>query len=164
MNYEEDIKIDEQALDVECLEQSAKMMKYTRHQASCEREKDRAKTALDLIEAELDRKIRINPEKYKIEKITDKVVSNTILLQDAYKKANEDYLTAKYEWGVAKGSVDAFQDRKAMLESLVRLHGQSYFAGPAVPHDISTQRNLAKEKDKEMNERIANRIQRRTKS
>jgi hypothetical protein len=153
MNYDEDVEIDENVLDVECLEQAALMMKYCRHAAKCEREKDILKSKLDLIESELDNDIRQFPAKYKIEKITDKVVEKTIPLQKEYQKAVVEYLDAKFEWGVAKGAIDAFQDRRAMLESLVKLHGQQYFAGPKIPHNLSEQR-VSKEKERERSNQI----------
>jgi hypothetical protein len=137
MDYEQDVKIDSDSLDIECLEQPTLMLKYTRHLASCEREKDRAKEKLELVRAELDRKIRLNPEKFKIDKLTDKVVENTIPMQDDFIDASDAFIEAKYEWNTARGVVDSIEQRKAMLEAMIRLHGQQYFAGPKVPRDLA---------------------------
>ena len=136
MNYEQDIRIDEDALDVEWLDQPALFLKYSRHSALLEKEKDESKERLEFVKAELDRKIRLNPEKFGVEKITDKVVENTIILQLEYKQASEQFIQAKFEWTTARGAVDAFNQRKEALENLARLHGQNYFAGPKIPRDL----------------------------
>ena len=137
MNYEKDIKIDETALDIEWLSQPGLMMQYTRYQAGLQLDEDKEKENLEFITAELDKEIRTNPEKFGIEKITEGVVRNTILLEDKYKEANKGYLTARFENNVGKGAVRSVDGRKTALENLVKLHGQQYFAGPKVPRDIS---------------------------
>ena len=68
-----------------------------------------------------------------------------------YKKANEEFLNAKYEVDVAQAAVVAMSQRKDALENLVRLHGQQYFAGPKVPHDIS---ELRESRQKKVNQSV----------
>jgi len=137
MNYEQDIKIDEDALDVECLEQSRLMLRYTKHQAHCQAEEEDAKEALDLKKAELDLAIRSDPEAFNIAKITESVVNSTILSEGGFQKASKEYQEARFENNVAKGAVRAMESRKHMLEGLIRLHAQQYFAGPKVPRNLS---------------------------
>jgi hypothetical protein len=157
MNYEDDIRIDETALDIEWLDQPALFLRYSRHAALKEKEKDEAKEALDLVKAELDKEIRSFPDRFGLEKITDKAVENTIPMQPDYKEASENFIQAKYEWNIAKGAVDAFNQRKEALENLSRLNGQNYFAGPKVPRDIKEQRKAFQEK---MNVKIGEKIRR----
>lgn len=137
MNYEDDIRIDEGALDVEWLEQPGLMMKYTRVSAQMRMESDLAKERLDVVRAQIDKEIRENPEKFGIEKITETVVLNTIVVDLRYRQKNKEYLEAKYEAELAMGAVRAFEQRKEALENLVRLHGTQYFAGPKMPRDIT---------------------------
>jgi hypothetical protein len=137
MNYEQDMEIDSSLLDVECVDHSMLVIKYARIAADADLEMDNAKERLDLVKAELDNKIRTNPDKFKIEKITESVVSNTILMQEDYKTAMAEFLQAKHEAKIVSGATRAVDHRKSMLESLVKLHGQSYFAGPSIPHDLS---------------------------
>lgn len=157
MNYEDDIRIEETSLDVEWLEQATLFLRYSRHAALKEKEKDEAKEALDLVKAELDKEIRSFPERFGLEKITDKAVENTIPMQSNYKEASEKFIQAKYEWNVAKGVVDAFNQRKEALENLTKLNGQNYFAGPKVPRDIKEQRQVFQQK---MNVKIGEKIRR----
>jgi hypothetical protein len=137
LNYERDIHIDSEALDIEWLEQSSLMMKYSQNVAQLQKEVDEAKESIELIKAELDKKIRSKPEKYGIVKITDTQVASTILMQQSYQIASTAYIDAKFELNTAKGAVDAFEHRKNSLENLVKLHGQQYFAGPKIPRDLT---------------------------
>lgn len=162
MNYEKDIIIDETALDIEWLDQPKLMLKYTRHAAQTRQDMDLAKEEVDLVKAELDKEIRDDPEKFDITtKVTEAVVSNTILACDEYKKVIKKYNKAKFEYEVAQGAVRAFDQRKSALENLVRLHGQQYFAGPAIPRDLSDERQK-KEREHETNQKIGKTLRRRS--
>jgi hypothetical protein len=141
MNYENDIKIDESSLDVEWLDQPSLMMKYARHAAQCRLEMDKAKEALELVKAELDKEIRTFPDRFGIEKITDKVVENTIPMQPDYKEAINNFIKARFESDVAYGAVKAMETRKDALENLGRLMGLQYFAGPKMPRDLYEERS-----------------------
>jgi len=160
MNYEEDIRIDESALDVEWLDQSSLMMKYARNAAEARLELDRAKEALELTKAELDREVRSNPEAFGMEKLTESAVQNTIILQEAYIGANDNFIQAKFKADIAQGAVRAFDARKDALENLGRLLGLQYFAGPKMPRDLLEERE---QRNKELNVKVGNKMSRRTK-
>jgi len=137
MDYEQDLTIDESALDVEWLQQARLMMQYGRYCSECKLEMDKAKEHLEVTKAELDKDIRANPDSFDLTKITEGVVSNTIILQPEHQEALDAYLNTKYEFDMALNAVRAIDQKKAALENLVRLHGQQYFAGPSVPRDLS---------------------------
>lgn len=162
LDYKKDAEIDEAALDIEWLNQPVLTMKYARIAAEAELTRDRAKEALELCKAEIDEDIRKNPGKYKIEKVTDKVVEALTLQDKEYQDCNDAYLTAKFNMNVANGALKAIGDmRKAALENLVRLQGQQYFAGPSVPRDISweaNQKRKAQIVEEVRNERVSNKI------
>lgn len=162
LDYEKDIVIDDSALDLEWLDQPALFLKYSRNLAKCNQELDETKQNLDIVKAETDSKIRKNPEKYKIEKITEAVVTTLILQDVEYQEAYQIYLNAKYQVDIAMGAVRAFDQRKSALENLVKLHGQSYFAGPKLPRDLSAERNK-KNADREEREEKTKAVQSRIK-
>lgn len=153
MDYEKDVEIQHDALDVEWLGQPQLMRRYTKHAADKKAEMDRAKELVDFTKAELDKEIRLEPEKFGITKITESVVLNTILMCKIYKNVMEDYIECRYEHQVAQGVVTAIDHKKTALESLVKLHGQQYFAGPSVPRDLSKEWE-AREKQKASNEKV----------
>ena len=138
LDYERDLYIDESALDVEWLGQASLMFRYSKELAKAEREIARLKEKQAVVKAELDRDIRLVPEDFDIKvKVTEAVVSNTILFQEEYKTITNELIEAQYEVSMIKGAVNAIHQRKDALQDLVRLHGQRYFAGPSVPRDLS---------------------------
>jgi len=152
-NYDDEVLIDEMALDVEWLEQSALMRKYTRIEAEAKRDMNSAKEYQDFIKATLDRDIRKDPDKFGAIKVTEPVVTSTILLQLKYQAAAKATNDTRYAYDIASGVVKAFEQRKTALENLVKLLGQSYFAGPVTPRDLSRE-YLEKAKRKNGNNKI----------
>ena len=136
LNYEEDIRIDPTALDVEWLEQPELMRKYAVHAAEMEKLRDAAKERLDVGKARIEMEIRNDPKKFGLEKVTEGSVQSTILLQDEYRQLVQEYNNSKYEYGVAVAAVRAVDQRKTALENLVKLLTTSYFAGPKAPRDL----------------------------
>lgn len=137
LNYEQDLFIDENALDLEWLSQPLLMLKYTEAAASARREVDRVKELLAVERAGIDKKIRKDPDKYDIEKITESVISNTIIMQKSYKDIQTDVIEAQYEYQMMQGAVQAVDQRKQALENMSKLLGLQYFAGPKIPRDLS---------------------------
>lgn len=146
MNYEKDIRIDENSLDIEWLDQAQLMYRYAEHSAKCQLDRDRAKVKLDLVKADLDKRIRTHPERFGMEKVTEAAVTNAIISHNDYKEEQEAYLTAEYDANIAQAAVRAFDARKVALENLVRLHGQQYFAGPRIPRDLTSEREARQRK------------------
>ena len=160
MDYEKDIKIEQSALDVEWLQQSTLTFRYTKHAAQMGLELTKVKEQMNLVRAELDKKIRKNPNDYGLEKVTETPVANAILEQKEFQAIQSKYNDAVYEYDIAQGAVRALADKKSALENLVRLHGQSYFAGPSVPRDLSKEWE-AKETRAESNSKVAGSLRRR---
>jgi hypothetical protein len=155
MGYADEMHINEDMLDVELVEQPSLMEKYSYKLAEAKLARDIAKEELELKKAEINLDIRDNPDDYKLEKVTDKAVEACILMEDEYKEAIKALNEANFEVNVLQGVVNAIEHRKAALEKLVTLHGQNYFAGPIVPHDI---REMRREKEAARNARVSQNI------
>lgn len=149
LNYEEDIKIDPDALDVEWLRQSELMLKYTKHAAEMKKEMDDAKERVEMIRASIDNSIRLDPTRYRLEKITEGAIQSKIIEEPHYRAEVEKFSAAKYEYEIAQAAVRAFDQKKTALENLVRLLGVSYFAGPQAPRDLSKEALQQKERQKQ---------------
>lgn len=152
MEYELDIRIDETALDIELLEQPILMKKYGDIVSEARKILDYAKEGLDAAKAELSKEIRSDPDAFGLGKITENLVADTIILQDAYKKAAEEVVEAQYQYGMARSAFDAIASRKDTLEGLIKLHGMQYFAGPSIPRNLTEERTRKNEK---VNETVA---------
>lgn len=162
LNYEQDVSIDETALDVEWLQQANLMYKYVRYHAETKKAMDEAKERLDFVKAKLEMDIRANPEDYGLSKVTESAIASTILLQPEYQEASKKYIEAKYENDVATAAVRAIDQKKTALENLVKLLSVSYFAGPSAPRDLSLKWNehIKRREQKEHNKNV--KIRRRT--
>ena len=160
MNYEQDVTIDPDSLDTEWLDQPRLMLRYAKHAAKTKQDLEREKEKLDIVRADLDKKIRIVPEEFGIVKLTETVITSTIITHEKYKEANEEYLEAAYESNMAQGAVKALEGKKTALENLVKLHGQQYFAGPSVPRDLSKEWEQ-KEKQRKSDEGVGKKLNRK---
>ncbi len=146
INYEKDMKIDCDALDLEWLNQADLMRKYAKYSAVTRREMDEAKERLDAGKAKIEMEIRQDPKAFGLVKATESAIQSAILIQEEYETLMKDYIDARYENDIAFGAVRAVDQRKTALENLVRLLTVSYFAGPQTPRDLS--REQIKERER----------------
>jgi len=121
---------------------------------------DKAKERLDVVEAEMDRDVREDPEKYDLVKLTETLIKSTVLQTSERQIAAQNYIDAKYEYDMAQAAVRSIDQKKTALENLVKLHGMSYFAGPSVPRDLSKEWEQ-RERQNTANAKV--KMQRRTK-
>lgn len=160
MDYENDIRIDDSALDIEWIDQAELSLKYGKIWAEAQRILTIAEENIKIIRAELIQKANEAPMK------TCKKEKPNAADIEAYYQQHPDHIQAKEEWidaqyecnmaAVAKNEVSF--TRKAALENLVTLHGQQYFAGPSIPRDIHAERER---RDVKVNAGIAKKIMRR---
>lgn len=161
LNYADDIRIDETALDVEWLEQSSLAMKYGRHYAECQARKRRAEEDLKVIRAELTAKANKNPDKWLGvgNKPTVATVEAFYRTQESHQEAKEEWLTACYECDMAEVAKNEISfTRKSALEHLVKLYMSNYTAGPNIPRNITEERE---KRERDTTRRIGEKLQRR---
>lgn len=157
LNYEQDTRIDPDALDVEWLRQADLMFKYAKHAADCKKEVDDAKERLDVEKARIELNIRTDPESFGLPKVTEAGIQSAVLLTKEYKAAVQAYNEAKYEYEISVAAVRAMDQRKTALENLVKLLGVSYFAGPKAPRDLQNEyfeKDLERAGRKEVNSKV----------
>jgi len=122
------VEIDKNNLDKECIHLPNDYIVAARHAAEARLEMDERKATLDVVEAELAKAIRADPESFEIEKLTEATLTSTILLQPRYQKARGVYQKAKHESDLAQALVWALEHKKRSLTLLVELHGLGYFS------------------------------------
>lgn len=140
MNYEKDLSIDPDALDIEFLSQPSTYFKYAKESAQAKDTYSRAKENLETVRAEQDQTIRQDPTKYGFtaeKKPTEASINAAILQTAAYKAANEAYIKAKYEADLIQAAVMAIDQKKSSLEHLSRLTIAGYCAMPSEPRDLA---------------------------
>lgn len=159
LNFEQDIEIDETALDVELLRQATLFYKYSRHEAEKKKELALAHERIKTIRSELIR-----------EAGADKTIKNATQLEafyrndPGYQEAKQMHIDAEYEANMASTAVWAFSQRKVSLENLVKLAMADYFARPTEPRDLKEEVDKVKEREQattETRKRAAKRIRRK---
>ena len=140
LDYEDDILIDPDRLDVEWINQPVLFNQYSRKCAEAKRQLDEVKSNLDVVRAETAKKVRSDPKKYKIEKVTESQINDAVMTSVKYMQANDELIEARFEADLLLSAVRAFDQRKTALENLVRLLGQDYFAAPITPHELTREK------------------------
>jgi len=162
MEYSDDMSIDEDSLDLECLDQPDLMLKYSELCEKAKKHMDEEKHELDLVQAKIDLRVRTHPDKFGITvKVVEAVITNAIIQQPNWQEANTKYLQARYEYGILKGAVVTVEHKKTSLELLVKLYNGQYFAGPSVPHNLT---EIRKDKLAEMSHNVGAKMKRKTKT
>ena len=130
LDHKRDVGINEDALDREWVRQPQLAMQYAEAAVKAQAEMDGAKERLELVKADLDKRMRqllTGGDK----KPTETVIASAVLLHDECKEASANYLEAKRVFGILRAAADAICDqRKAALENLVKLFGMGYFSTP----------------------------------
>lgn len=138
--------VDQFHLDKDWVQQPEFYHQYATKLADARMEWELAKADRDVVFAELDKAIRLTPSEYGLEKLTETIVANTVLLQPEAKKANRKVIEKRHEADLLQAMVDALDHRKKALENLVMLQGRDYFSEPRV--DDEDVREVLNEKRK----------------
>ncbi len=125
-----DVSINEHRLDKEWVNQPKKYYDCAIQLAEAKREVEECKNKIEVIKADLDKEIRSNPEEFDIAKITESVISATIVLQSEYRNAMKGLVTARYNASMIEAGVSALDHRKRALENLVSLQLANYYSEP----------------------------------
>ena len=156
-DYEQDLLINPDELDIAALGQANLCMKYSKELAWYERNVKQKHEKIKTLRAELIKEATENPDEFlgKGIKATATNVEAYYRNDENYKQAKQEWIEAEYERDIIKAASDhiAFQ-RKAMIQTLSQLLQQEYFASPTIPRDLKKKWEDKKEND--MKEPIAN--------
>jgi hypothetical protein len=142
MDYKHDCRIDETSLDIEWLNQAELSIQYGEYWAICRRKLTESEEKIKVIRAGLIKEANDNPMKCcKKDKPTVTDIEAYYRTHPEHIKAKNDWVQTQYDCDIAEVAKNEIGfTRKLALENLVRLHGQSYFAGPSVPRNLNEER------------------------
>ena len=132
LNSSSVVQIDENKLDKECIRLPSSYLQYAHKAAEAKRDVMELKAELEVVEADLGRRIRDTPGKYGLEKITEAAVAGVILLQPSYQEKLKELHSAQHAQEMAQAVVNALEHKKRSLTLLVELHGMGWFSAPKV--------------------------------
>lgn len=140
LDFAKEIQINVNELDIEWLKQPELFLEVAQGAADAKLDADRLKEVLDRTNADLNLEVRGDPERFGLDTSgrgpTEGAIHAVILSHPKYTSAKDEYLQAVHRMDILNAAVRAFDHRRAALERLVILHGQSYFAGPREPRQL----------------------------
>ena len=128
--YAKDLEIDKNALDDVWQNQAILFCKWAEQEVEAQYVRDKAKEKLDLVEAQLDSEIRKNPIKFKLDKVTESAIHNTVIQAEQYIAAYDNYLSAVKEAKIMGVARESFDHRKSALMKLTDLFLSQYWSEP----------------------------------
>ena len=129
-------EIDPNNLDKELLNQPKMFLEYAEKLADAKRILEEAKAELDLVRAEEDNKVRTDPKKYGLNRVSEGGILNKVVLTKRYRKALRVSIKRKHAVDILQAAVNAMDHRKKSLERLVHLHAQNYYSTPVLGADV----------------------------
>jgi len=149
LNFDQDLAIDETALDVEWLDQPRRYMKYCKLYAEAGHRVRRIEERMKILRSQIILKAA-SKGTGRSGGPTQQQIEASFRVDAEHQRLKRLLNSTQHVYDLLNGAVFAFQQRKTALEQLVTLYGQQYFAGPSLPRDLSAERlkHLGNEKVK----------------
>lgn len=122
--------IDRDRLDDEWVKQPGLYMEWGNKLADANKKVEQAKAAYNVAEAELQKKIRSDPEKYCDGDSREGAIKAEITIRLAKHPAAKKLIAAKHRQDVLQVAVTALDHRKRALQDAVQLFLGQYFSTP----------------------------------
>lgn len=161
-SYTEDLNIDKDSLEIEWEKQPRLFIYWAEREVDAQEERDKAQRNMSVIKAEMDAKVRKDPEKYGIDNgIKEAAVSSAIVNSKEYKEAELKFIEATKNARLLSASVVAFDHKKRALTKLTDLWISGYYGSGGVPKEMKE--SINKKVDEKVRSRLKNnpRLQRR---
>jgi len=140
-DYLEELVIDKNSLDDECVESPALFDKWSRLEIVANEERDDAKSRLDVVRAKVELELRgmsmehINQlaekwtgKPHKLKSLSEGTIRALVCVSPEVQKAQKEYEAVASRASSYTVARKSFERRHSSLDNLVRLHGQGYFA------------------------------------
>lgn len=151
--FDRDQRIDPEQLDVECLRQAELFFKWSERACRAREHLEKQKLRLEILEADLLHRCRRKPQRFGLTKSTEGAIAAAVRRSPEYMDASDDLLKAKNDSAILDRAVATMEMKKRMLESLIQLHGQQYFAGPTTPRNLPSEWERKKQAEQRLNQR-----------
>lgn len=143
LDYKKSISIDKDQLDLEWLMSGNTYMDWVEYQVNCADLLKDKENKLELLEAQLDKKIRSSEDNQEKDekpkkKLTEAGIKNEIILDKEYQALKEEIRVAKFDLAIANGVLTSLDHKKKALERLVDLWIMGYNSEPKQSSNVKT--------------------------
>ena len=128
LDYKKDVEIDKYRLDEETSTHGTKFIRWVKELARLNHELKTLKERILVYRAELGNKIRLHPNKYGLDKITENAVASVIDVDSDFGKLKVEQFQLEEDIDICKGVVDEIGGQRFLFEPLIRLYLASYYA------------------------------------
>lgn len=133
LNYRTEIQIDPNNLEDEWINQPSLYLKYSEAYANAVANKDRAKSNLEVVYANIDAKVRVDWDEFGFDsKPTEPAIKQFILKNAKYRNAIKSHVMAVKEANLMAGVKHSFDHRRKALENLVQLTISGFHSEPRI--------------------------------
>ena len=151
------LSINPMELDVECRNQPEKFEMVGQLATRAKALSRKAKDQLDYTESDLKSKVRKDPVKFGLVKVTEGGVTETVEIQKELQDAKREYIELSQLADGFSVLVNSMEQRKAMLRDLVSLYIHKYYSNQSLSGeekslDKDFEEDLAEERSKDMEE------------
>lgn len=162
MRLKDDLKVDKYALDCEWENHPLKYFEWAETHAKAILDRDNLKQKMDMLEAKLDKQLRVSLEKEFDKKPTEAAIKARICLDSEYSELQAELTKMNYNINILSAVKTAMDSKKKALEYLTQLHLSSYFSKPVVTSE-SKYKALTKRKEEDSKELSKKMRQRKSK-
>jgi len=127
-DFRERLIIDQFALEEGCKDQPDLYREVGELYVSFKSSAKRLKEEVEYVKAELQQKIRSNPDVYGLAKVTESAISAAILLQPEFKEIQKEYLEMDELASTLNIFLTSVEQRKSALKDMVSLYIYNYYS------------------------------------
>ena len=127
---EQDLAIDKDNLDIECVDQARRFLRWSVTYAEALRARDEAKRQASVVKSNINLDVRSRPEEYGLTKPTEGSITAIVDSSAEGNKAAQLVSDAQYAVNIFSAAKEALDQRRAMLERLVSLYISGYYSQP----------------------------------
>ena len=135
-DFKRKMEVDKNMLDVQWEEHAEIYFQYVEISSACSQVIDGLKDELSVAEAEKDFKLRSNPDKYGIEKVTNDVVKAFVAKDKKLAEKRQEIQEWMYYDRILRGALTSIEHRKRALTKLSDLYIAGYYSAPKVGEPV----------------------------
>lgn len=146
MSVKNDIRINPNELDKEWANLPDQFHNYSESGDLLDSELKLKRMEIEILEADLDMKIRLNPAKFKAgEKVTETQIKSIIRTQDDWRDLNFDILELEKQRRLMASACRALEMKRDALKSIQALYLSEFYIAPTTEREVEDFENRQEE-------------------
>jgi len=155
LNPDVDTVVDHKNLEWEWFRQSGLYFDYAEAQAEAEEEQGLAKLKIDVVKAEIEEKVRNDPEAFGVDDPKEAAIKAAVAKHEDVQKAHKKHIRSTRVNKVLIGALRALEHKKRTLEKADERKSNGIYSEPRVPKSMrDAKRSVDMDAGKKLRQRI----------